>query len=112
MRHFLVLIGAVLLSELAAATAGWTAGSIDSSDAATLARVMPAVVDLALWELRPSAAAGGEPRRVKTHGSGFIVDPSGIIVTNKHVTDDVVNITVIFNNGERAGGKLIAVAQW
>jgi serine protease Do len=47
---------------------------------------------------------------VRTHGSGFIVDPAGIIVTNKHVTDNAEDITVIFRAGERAGGKLIAVA--
>jgi S1-C subfamily serine protease len=73
------------------------AGAIDTSDSGTLQQVMPAVVDLALWKLRPPTTAGGETRRVRTHGSGFIVDPTGIIVTNKHVTDDAVDITLVFN---------------
>jgi serine protease Do len=110
MRRFQILIIAVLIGGFAAPNAGRTAGAIDTSEAATLEKIMPAVVDLALWKLRPPAARGGEPRRVRTHGSGFIVDPTGIIVTNKHVTDDAVDITVIFNTRERAGGKLIAVA--
>ncbi len=110
MRCCVVLIVAVLLSGFAIPCPGMAAGANDTSDSGTLERVMPAVVDLALWKLRPSTTPGGEARRVRTHGSGFIVDPSGIIVTNKHVTDDAVDITVVFNTGERAGGKLIAVA--
>jgi serine protease Do len=110
MRRFLVLIAAGLLGVLSIPTTGCATGAIDTSDSAMLQRVMPAVVDLSLWKLRPSPKAGGEPRRVRTHGSGFIVDPAGIIVTNKHVTDNAEDITVIFRTGERAGGKLIAVA--
>jgi S1-C subfamily serine protease len=88
MRRFLVLIAAGLLGVLSIPTTGSATGAIDTGDAAMLQRVMPAVVDLSLWKLRPSPKAGGEPRRVRTHGSGFIVDPAGIIVTNKHVTDN------------------------
>jgi serine protease Do len=110
MSRFLVWIASILIGGLAIPTAGSAADPIDSSDSAMLQQVMPGVVDLALWKLRQSTTAGGEPRRVRTHGSGFIVDPTGIIVTNKHVTDDAVDITVVFSTGERVTGKLIAVA--
>jgi serine protease Do len=110
MRRFQVLILAVVLGGFAVRNAGRAAGAMDTGDAATLEKIIPAVVDLALWKLRPPTTAGGEVRRVRTHGSGFIVDPTGIIITNKHVTDDAVEITVVFNTGERAKGKLIAVA--
>jgi serine protease Do len=110
LRRFLVLIAAGLLGVLSIPTTALATGAIDTSDSAMLQRVTPAVVDLSLWKLRPSPKAGGEPRRVRTHGSGFIVDPAGIIVTNKHVTENAEDITVIFRNGERTGGKLIAVA--
>ena len=33
-------------------------------------------------EAASAGTAGGPPRRVKAYGSGFIIDPSGIIVTN------------------------------
>jgi serine protease Do len=71
---------------------------------------MPAVVNIATWKLRPSDEPGGQPRRVKFYGSGFIIDPSGIVVTNRHVIDGALEITVIFQNGDRASGKLIAIA--
>ena len=110
MRCFRSFVLAVLLVGFAVPNAGRAAGAMDTSDAATLEKIIPAVVDLALWKLRPPTPAGGDVRRVRTHGSGFIVDPTGIIITNKHVTDDAVDITVVFNTGERIKGKLIAVA--
>jgi serine protease Do len=83
---------------------------MESADAVVAAKAMPAVVNIATWKLRPPTEPGGTPRRVKTYGSGFIIDPSGIIVTNRHVIDSALDIKVIFDNGDRASGKLLAVA--
>ena len=47
---------------------------------------------------------------MKTHGSGFIIDPGGIIVTNKHVIDGALDIKVLFSDGDRVPAKLVAVA--
>ena len=41
------------------------------------------------------------PRRVNSLGSGFIIDPSGIVVTNNHVIADADEVTVILNDGTR-----------
>lgn len=42
-------------------------------------------------------------------GSGFIVDPSGIILTNKHVISDAKSeYAVILNDGRKFKGKIIA----
>src|SRR6266478_5641694 len=41
------------------------------------------------------------PRRVNSLGSGFIIDPSGIVVTNNHVISEADEITVILNDGAR-----------
>ena len=70
----------------------------------------PAVVNIALWKLRPPTRDGDPPRRVKVYGSGFVIDPSGIIVTNRHVIDGALNIKVIFDNGDQLDGKLLGAA--
>jgi serine protease Do len=41
---------------------------------------------------------------------GFIIDPSGIIVTNKHVVDGALNLIVVFSDGNRAPARLLAAA--
>ncbi|NND49277.1 MAG: DegQ family serine endoprotease [Rhizobiales bacterium] len=38
-------------------------------------------------------------RRVSSLGSGFVIDPSGVIVTNAHVIEDADEIEVKFNDG-------------
>jgi serine protease Do len=40
-------------------------------------------------------------------GSGFIIDPSGYIVTNNHVVADADKVTVIFQDGSKHPAKVI-----
>lgn len=40
-------------------------------------------------------------REATSTGSGFVIDPSGIIVTNNHVIEDAEEIIVAFNDGTR-----------
>jgi serine protease Do len=47
------------------------------------------------------------PRRVNSLGSGFIIDASGIVVTNNHVIADGDDITVILNDGTRLKAQLL-----
>ncbi len=47
------------------------------------------------------------PRRVSSLGSGFIIDSSGIVVTNNHVIADGDDITVILNDGTRLKAQLL-----
>src|SRR5450830_1096840 len=42
---------------------------------------------------------GQTPRRVNSLGSGFIIDASGLVVTNNHVIADADEINVILNDG-------------
>ncbi len=46
-------------------------------------------------------------RRVQSLGSGFVIDASGIIVTNNHVIADADEITAIFADGTRLEAKVI-----
>jgi len=47
------------------------------------------------------------PRRVNSLGSGFIIDQSGIVVTNNHVISDADEVNVILNNGTRLKAEII-----
>lgn len=52
----------------------------------------------------------GQPpqqRRSQSAGSGFVIDPSGIIITNNHVIGDANEITVIFNSGLRLKAEIV-----
>lgn len=91
-------------------------------------RVIPAVVNIAITQI--SSEGGGKvPAQIKgtplekrykekmqRHqeeilgaGSGFIIDPSGIIVTNDHVVGDADNVTVSLSNGQELPAKLVGV---
>src|SRR5580704_11951392 len=48
-----------------------------------------------------------EPHRVNSLGSGFIIDASGIVVTNNHVIADADEINVILNDGTKLKADLI-----
>jgi serine protease Do len=47
------------------------------------------------------------PRRVNSLGSGFIIDATGIVVTNNHVIAEADEITVILNDGTKVKAELI-----
>ncbi len=51
------------------------------------------------------------PHRVNSLGSGFIIDPSGIVVTNNHVIAEADEITVILNDGTRLKAELVGKDQ-
>jgi serine protease Do len=51
------------------------------------------------------------PRRVSSLGSGFIIDSSGIVVTNNHVISEADEITVILNDGSRLKAEIIGKDQ-
>jgi serine protease Do len=46
-------------------------------------------------------------RRSSSLGSGFVIDPSGIVITNNHVVGDANDIVVIFTDGRKLKAKVI-----
>lgn len=46
-------------------------------------------------------------RKSSSLGSGFVIDSSGIVVTNNHVIADASEITVIFTNGQKLKAEII-----
>ena len=95
------------------------------------ARLLPTVVNIATTQtLKPAAGAPGLPnippgspladlfkdflgpgpslpRHVTSLGSGFIIDPTGYIVTNNHVIEGADQISVTLNDGTTLPAKLI-----
>jgi len=47
------------------------------------------------------------PRHAISLGSGFVIDPSGLVVTNNHVIADADSITVTFQDGTNYKAELI-----
>jgi serine protease Do len=54
---------------------------------------------------RPGFGENGE--KIVAVGSGFIIDPSGYIVTNNHVVGEATDITVILQDNSRHKAKLV-----
>ncbi len=48
-----------------------------------------------------------QQRRSQSAGSGFVIDSSGLVVTNNHVIGDANEITVIFNSGLRLKAEVV-----
>ena len=46
-------------------------------------------------------------RRAQSLGSGFVIDPSGIVITNNHVIGDANDIVVIFTDGRKLKAKVV-----
>jgi serine protease Do len=47
------------------------------------------------------------PRKATALGSGFIIDPSGLVVTNNHVIADADEISVIMHDGQAYKAKVL-----
>ncbi len=60
----------------------------------------------------PGGPRGGgdmQPHKTNSLGSGFIIDTSGIVVTNNHVIADADEINVILNDGTKIKAELVGV---
>jgi serine protease Do len=50
-----------------------------------------------------------QPHRTTSLGSGFIIDTSGIVVTNNHVIADADEINVIMNDGTKIKAEVVGI---
>ena len=64
------------------------------------AAVSPAVVNIRVTTEQGEVVSEG-------HGSGFVISPSGEVVTNHHVIDEGDNIEVEFNNGVGFAAEIV-----
>ncbi len=47
------------------------------------------------------------PRRVNSLGSGFVIDSTGLVVTNNHVIADADEVSVVFNDGSTLKAEVL-----
>ncbi len=96
-----LLVAAVLLAAPAPAL---SRGAPDSF-ADLVERVMPAVVNVSTSQ---TVLPGGSDGQAVSLGSGFIIDESGIVVTNNHVIAEADEILVILADGTEYPARLRA----
>jgi serine protease Do len=112
----LVLITGALLGSLSSAAAQQME-MMPPNQAALIRNLLPAVVNITAYVgnapatagmnvASPSSQAPDHPRWLL--GSGFVIDPSGVILTNDHVIDGAYDIHVTFSDGTRVSGRVIA----
>src|SRR5690349_721990 len=102
---------ALAFSALIALPSLANARSMEAGDAEIVQRDEPAVVSISTWKVHPASTPGEAPSRVKIFASGFVMDPSGIIITNKHVIDGALALTAVFSNGDRVPARLLVAAE-
>ncbi|HET7879902.1 MAG TPA: trypsin-like peptidase domain-containing protein [Acetobacteraceae bacterium] len=71
-----------------------------------IAKLLQVVVNISIHKLAAGTTDGAAPRRIEAFGSGFIIDPSGLVVTNRHVIDNALDITVVLSDGTALPAKL------
>jgi serine protease Do len=124
-----VALAMVLLSgACTAAPHGAVVRAMPDSFAPLVARVLPAVVNIAVTEtvsgsealndlppeLRDTPLGRALRRRLREHAeqvmgtaSGFIIDPTGIVVTNDHVVSHANRIMVSLADGKRVQAQVL-----
>jgi len=124
-----VLVLSLLVSGCAAGDPGYAiARAAPQSFSPLVKQVLPSVVNIAVTEtisggevlselppeLRDTPLGrefrkrfGNRKEQTMGAGSGFIIDPSGLIVTNNHVVGHADKIVVVLTDGTRLPAKLI-----
>ena len=80
---------------------------------ALAAQVGPAVVSVTVRETpqpedgQAYRGPGNGPQAREARGSGFLIDPSGVIVTNNHVVKDAARVSVTLTDGTELPARIV-----
>jgi serine protease Do len=79
--------------------------TMDFNKAELIRGLLPSVVNITTTVATANASS---PETL--HGSGFVIDPSGLIATNDHVIHAGYQLQVTFSDGQTVPAKLVATA--
>ncbi|MBT8142653.1 MAG: PDZ domain-containing protein [Gammaproteobacteria bacterium] len=103
----------ILLSGRGLPNSGSSTGQVSYAEA--VARAQPAVVSIQtstlLSQRTQRSRFSQRSVRQKGLGSGVIVDPTGIVLTNHHVIKGVDSILIILPDGRRSSAQIIGTDQ-
>jgi serine protease Do len=101
-----------LLGTLGIASSAHAAAPAGCNATDAVARALHAVVNIWVVKVINGEAAGGGPydQLDVEVGTGFIIDPNGIIATNQHVIQNAAIIRVTFDDHTQVGAKLIVAS--
>ncbi len=71
-------------------------------------RVSPSVVGIRAWRRGPADGRTGDGARILVNGSGTVVAPGGLILTNEHVVQGASEIEVLCFDGQKLRGTVFA----
>ncbi len=111
------VLALALLCYLAVPCGHALAQTASDPTAALVARVKPSVVQIITArpptddpQAKADAPANAVAQRPTTAiGSGFLIDPSGYVATNKHVVEDAVSVFVATADGVRTEARIVGI---
>lgn len=119
-----VLLAVVIVAGLVGGAAHSAfAGDVGANKSELVRGLLPTVVNISVQKNEPpasdstTAANAGSPGglsgpNIKAYvGSGFVIDPSGMIVTNYHVVENAFEITVTFSDGARLQATILSASR-
>lgn len=107
-----------LLTIVGASVAPCYADDLDGLRSDVIRNLLPGVVNISVRKamatpVSTTAAAASAPvGTIKAYiASGFIIDSSGVIVTNYHVIEDAFIVTVALSDGTRLPARVVAASR-
>jgi serine protease Do len=98
------LISATVVAPVTAAATGDDQAVVD-----VVSRLAPSVVTIQVTVGGQNASNGSTTPETQGSGSGVIIDPNGLILTNRHVAGDATKVVVILSDGTQLDGKTVGV---
>ncbi len=113
-RPISAFAGAIIFSSIAAtgivpSKADAASSSATCDAAGVVANALPAVVNISVIQVITKTRGDGSPEEHLeiNDGAGAIIDPSGIVITNRHVIQNAAMIRIAFHDGSEVAARLI-----